>query len=64
MSWAKYDGVTMFRITKEMVSRYGKWSFDNNKFLILNYARGDAYPVKINGVQKSFYGLSRPPLNW
>ncbi len=54
----KYDGVTMFRVTKTMVSKYGKWSFDNNKFLILNYALGGAYPEKINAVKSPFYGLS------
>ena len=56
----KYDGVTMFRITKAMVSKYGKWSFDDNKFLILNFALGGAYPVKINAVRQPYYGLSAP----
>lgn len=53
----KYDGVPMFRVTKTMTAHYGKWSFDTNKFLILNFALGGAYPVKINGVKKPYYGM-------
>jgi beta-glucanase (GH16 family) len=58
-----YDGVTMFRITRTMTSNYGKWAFDNNKFLILNFALGGAYPVKINGVKKPYNGLSSSTLD-
>ncbi len=54
----RYDGKPMFRVTKTMASHYGKWAFDNNKFLILNFALGGAYPVKINGISKPYYGLS------
>jgi beta-glucanase (GH16 family) len=54
----KYDGITMFRVTRAMANKYGKWSFDNNKFLILNFALGGAYPVKINDIKAPFYGLS------
>ena len=53
----KYDGIPMFRVTKTMTSNYGNWSFDNKKYLILNFALGGAYPVKINGVKKPYYGL-------
>jgi beta-glucanase (GH16 family) len=59
----KYDGITMFRITKTMTSNYGKWSFDNSKFLILNFALGGAYPVKINGVKQPYYGLPSSTLD-
>jgi beta-glucanase (GH16 family) len=53
----KYDGVIMFRVTKTMTNHYGQWSFDTNKYLILNFALGGAYPVKINGVKKPYFGL-------
>lgn len=53
----KYDGVAMFRVTKPMVEHFGKWAFDNPKFLILNFAIGGAYPVKINGVKAPYFGL-------
>jgi beta-glucanase (GH16 family) len=53
----KYDGVPMFRVTRPMVEHYGKWAFDNPKFLILNFALGGAFPVKVNGVKQPYYGL-------
>jgi len=53
----KYDGVPMFRVNRKMTAHYGKWAFDTKKFLILNYALGGAYPVKINGVKQPYYGL-------
>lgn len=59
----KYDGVMMFRVTKTMANHYGKWSFDNSKFLILNFALGGAFPVKINGIKKPFYGMLESTLD-
>jgi beta-glucanase (GH16 family) len=53
----KYDGKLMFRVNRKMAEHYGKWAFDNKKFLILNYALGGAYPVKINGVHEPYGGL-------
>jgi beta-glucanase (GH16 family) len=55
----RYDGAIMFRVTRSMAAHYGNWSFDNDKFLILNFALGGAYPVKINGIKQPYYGL--PP---
>jgi beta-glucanase (GH16 family) len=59
----KYDGIIMFRVTKAMANHYGKWSFDNSKFLILNFALGGAFPVKINGIKKPFYGMPESTLD-
>ncbi|MBC7417453.1 MAG: glycoside hydrolase family 16 protein [Pedobacter sp.] len=53
----KYDGVLMFRVDKAMVEHYGKWCFNTKQHLILNYALGGAYPVKLNGVKSPYYGL-------
>ncbi|HTE23910.1 glycoside hydrolase family 16 protein [Flavitalea sp.] len=53
----KYDGKPMFRVTKPMVEHYGKWAFDNSKFVILNFALGGAFPAKVNGVKQPYYGL-------
>lgn len=53
----KYDGIPMFRVTRPMVEHFGKWTFDNDKFLILNFALGGAYPVKINGVKQPYHGM-------
>ncbi len=53
----KYDGKLMFRVNRKMAQHYGKWAFDTKKHLILNYALGGAYPVKINGVHSPYGGL-------
>lgn len=59
----KYDGVPMFRVNRKMTDHYGRWAFDNKKFLILNYALGGAYPIKINGVKQPYYGLPESSVN-
>jgi beta-glucanase (GH16 family) len=59
----KYDGRPMFRVTRPMASHYGKWAFDSNKFLILNFAVGGVYPAKINGIKNPYYGLPDPTLD-
>lgn len=58
----KYDGKLMFRVNRKMVEHYGKWAFDTKKHLILNYALGGAYPVKINGVKQPYFGMPESSL--
>jgi beta-glucanase (GH16 family) len=58
----KYDGITMFRVTKPMTAFFGPWAFDNPKYLILNFAVGGIYPFKINGIKEPYYGLSAATL--
>ncbi len=53
----RVDGRLIYRVTKPMVENYGKWAFDNPKFLILNLALGGAYPYKTNGVEEPYNGL-------
>lgn len=53
----KYDGIPMFRVTRPMAEHFGKWVFDNSKFMILNFALGGAYPVKINGAKEPYHGI-------
>ncbi|MUP44938.1 glycoside hydrolase family 16 protein [Gramella sp. BOM4] len=53
----KVDDRLIYRVTKPMVEHYGKWAFDNPKYLILNFALGGAYPYKTNGVEKPYNGL-------
>lgn len=53
----KVDGVTMYRATRPMVEHYGRWAFDNAKYLILNFALGGAYPAKTNGVKSPYPGI-------
>ena len=51
------DGHTLYRVTRAMVEHYGEWSFDNPKYLILNFALGGAYPFKTNGIEEPYNGL-------
>lgn len=53
----KVDDQLIYRVTRPMVAFFGPWVFDNNKFLILNFALGGVYPFKTNGVQAPYYGL-------
>ncbi len=56
----KVDGVTIFRITRSMTDFFGPWVFDDNKYLILNFALGGIYPFKTNGIRNPYYGLPEP----
>jgi beta-glucanase (GH16 family) len=51
------DGQPFYRVTREMVERYGEWRFDNPKYVILNFALGGAYPAGVNGVERPYPGL-------
>lgn len=51
------DDALVYRLTRPMVENYGRWSFDNPKYIILNLALGGAYPLKVNGVRLPYPGL-------
>lgn len=51
------DGRLTYRVTRPMVEHYGKWVFDNPEHVIVNFALGGAYPVKVNGVRTPYPGL-------
>ncbi|MCA9924042.1 MAG: glycoside hydrolase family 16 protein [Anaerolineales bacterium] len=53
----KVDGETTYRVTHPMTRFFGSWAFDDNKYLLLNFALGGTYPFKTNGVQTPYYGL-------
>jgi len=53
----KVDGVTIYRATRAMVEHYGRWAYDNPKYIILNFALGGAYPFKTNGVKTPYPGI-------
>lgn len=52
------DDRVVYRVTRAMVERYGRWAFDNPKHLIVNLALGGDYPAKVNGVTTPYRGLS------
>jgi beta-glucanase (GH16 family) len=51
------DGKLTYRVTKAMVSHYGRWAYDTPEHLILNFAMGGAYPGKVNGITQPYYGV-------
>lgn len=57
------DGKLVYRATRQMVENYGKWSYDNPKFLIINLALGGAYPYKTNLVKTPYNGIPESTSN-
>jgi beta-glucanase (GH16 family) len=55
----RVDGEVMYRVTKAMVEHFGRWAYDNPKYLILNLALGGGYPEKINRVKSPYPGLPK-----
>ena len=53
----KVDDQLVYRVTRPMVEHYGKWAFDNPKYIIVNLALGGAYPFKTNGVKTPYNGI-------
>ena len=53
----RVDDREIYRVTKAMVAPYGRWAFDNPKFLIVNLALGGGYPRGVNGVKGPYVGL-------
>ena len=52
------DDREVYRVTREMVEKYGRWSFDNPKHLILNLALGGNFPAAVNKVKTPYHGLA------
>lgn len=59
----KVDGKTTYAVTRAMVEKYGRWAFDNPKFIILNFALGGGYPNGVNKVTEPYFGLSQSSVN-
>jgi len=55
----KTDGVVTYTVTKAMVEHYGRWAFDNPKFIILNFALGGGYPKGVNKITSPYFGMSQ-----
>jgi beta-glucanase (GH16 family) len=58
----KVDGEIIYQVIRPMVDFLGPWVFDNEKYLILNFALGGTYPFKTHGVAEPYYGLPRDTL--
>ena len=59
----KVDGKVTYTVTRPMVEKYGRWAFDNAKFIILNFALGGGYPNGVNKITTPYFGLSKNTLN-
>ena len=53
------DGREIYRVTRAMVEKHGRWSFDNPKHLILNLALGGDYPAGVNKIKSPYHGLAK-----
>jgi beta-glucanase (GH16 family) len=59
----KVDGKVTYNVSRAMVEKYGRWAFDNPKFLILNFALGGGYPAGVNKVKTPYFGISESSVN-
>lgn len=53
----KVDDHVVYRVTRAMVERYGRWAFDNPKHLIVNLALGGTYPAAVNRISSPYPGI-------
>jgi len=51
------DGIEKYRVTKDMVTKYGPWAYDTPKYLIANLAIGGQYPQSVNHATAPYPGL-------
>jgi beta-glucanase (GH16 family) len=51
------DGIITYTVTRAMIEKYGRWAFDNPKYIILNFALGGGYPKGVNKVTTPYFGL-------
>lgn len=54
----KTDGELSYHVTRSMVEKYGLWTYDNQKFLLLNCALGGVYPAAVNEIHAPYLGLA------
>jgi beta-glucanase (GH16 family) len=53
----KVDGKEEYRVARATVEGYGRWAYDNPKFLIVNLALGGQYPQSVNKVAEPYVGM-------
>ena len=53
----RVDDRAAYVVPRPAVERYGRWAFDNPKYLILNFALGGGYPHAVNGAGPPHPGL-------
>jgi beta-glucanase (GH16 family) len=53
----KVDDTEIYRATRAMVEKHGRWAFDNPKHLIVNLALGGDFPRAVNRADTPYRGL-------
>lgn len=53
----KVDDAEIYRVTRAMVEKHGRWAFDNPKHLIVNLALGGDFPRAVNRADAPYRGL-------
>jgi beta-glucanase (GH16 family) len=53
----KVDDAVAYQVRRATVERYGRWAYDNPKYLIVNLALGGEYPAAVNSVKSPYPGL-------
>ncbi|HWB29413.1 MAG TPA: glycoside hydrolase family 16 protein [Vicinamibacterales bacterium] len=53
----KVDDQPFYEVPKTKVETYGRWAYDNPKYLIVNLALGGQYPHAVNHVDTPYVGL-------
>jgi beta-glucanase (GH16 family) len=51
------DGQVFYEVPKTKVETYGRWAYDNPKYLIVNLAIGGQYPQSVNKATTPYPGL-------
>ena len=54
----KTDEEVIYEVTRNTVEKYGTWTYDNHKFILLNCALGGGYPASINKIESPYLGLA------
>lgn len=57
------DGQETYAVTKAMIEHYGRWAYDNPKYIILNLAVGGGYPNGVNKVTTPYFGIPQSTVN-
>lgn len=51
------DDRPVYRVTRAMVEKHGRWAYDEPEHVIVNFALGGNYPASVNGVREPYPGL-------
>jgi beta-glucanase (GH16 family) len=51
------DDDEFYRVSRAAVEQYGRWAYDNPKYLIVNFALGGQYPQSVNHATGPYPGL-------